>query len=157
MSAPAAARPVAAEGYTRIRAGAPVAVRGTAALIWVEGPDAAGFLQGLRQQRRRGARRRATRARRSSSTRRGTCRSRCASTATADDAFTIVVAAATRADLLVGLLERYHFSEDLELLGPEPVEIVTLAGGARAPGALDRARGRCPGTRRRGRRRPRRP
>lgn len=143
MSAPAAARPVAAEGYARIRAGAPVAVRGTAALIWVEGPDAAGFLQGLVSNDV------------AALAPGGACAALFLDAKghvqvemrvhrDADDAFTIVVPG-DRADVLMGLLERYHFSEDLELLGPEPVEIVTLAGGARTPGALT-VPGPLPGT-----------
>ncbi len=47
MTAPAAAPPGLAEGYARLRGGAPAAVRGRAALIWVEGPDAGTFLHGL--------------------------------------------------------------------------------------------------------------
>ena len=33
-------------------------------------------------------------------------------------------------DLVAGLLDRYHFSEDLELIGPEEVDTVTLPSGS---------------------------
>lgn len=143
MSAPAAPRPVAVEGYARIRAGAPVAVRGEAALIWVEGPDAAAFLQGLVSND-------VTALDAGSACpalfldAKGHVQVELRVHRDAPDAFTLVVAR-ERADLLAALLARYHFSEDLELLGPEPVEIVTLTGGARAPGALT-VPGPVPGT-----------
>ncbi len=126
----ASAAPEAVVGYGRLREGAAVAVRREGAVIWVEGPDAAGFLQGLLTNdvaalgegdacaallldakghvllelrvHRDGA-----------------------------DAFTLL-ADAGAATLLAELLERYHFSEDLEILGPEPVAVVTLAGTAPA-------------------------
>ena len=47
VTPPAAAPPGLAAGYARLRGGEPVAVRGRAALIWVEGPDAGSFLHGL--------------------------------------------------------------------------------------------------------------
>lgn len=143
MTAPAAAGPAAAEGYARLRSGAPVAVRGRAALVWVEGPDAARFLQGL------------------VSNDVAALASGAACAALLLDAkghvqvemrvhrdgagaFTIVVPE-DRAGLLVGLLERYHFSEDLEIIGPEPTEIVTLAGAPPVAGTLA-VPGPLPGT-----------
>jgi hypothetical protein len=48
VSAPTAAPAEPAAGYARLRpGGGGAAVRGRAALVWVEGPDAAGFLHGL--------------------------------------------------------------------------------------------------------------
>ena len=44
------------------------------------------------------------------------------------DAFTLVVAAPEAAELVMRLLEQYHFSEELELIGPEEVELLTVAG-----------------------------
>ncbi len=136
-------RPGTAEGYAAIRAGARVAVRGRAALIWVEGPDAAGFLQGLVSNDvvalatgeacpalfldAKGHVQVEMRVHRD-----------------ADDAFTLV-APAERADRLAELLERYHFSEDLEIIGPEPADTLTLAGEGPAAGGLSLP-GPVPGT-----------
>jgi tRNA-modifying protein YgfZ len=143
VSAPATAGPAAAEGYARIRSGAAVAVRGRAALVWVEGPDAAGFLQGLVSNDIAALDPGAA----------------CAALLLdakghvlvemrvhrdGPDAFTVVVPE-DRAGLLVGQLERYHFSEDLEIIGPEPTEVVTLAGAAPVAGILT-VPGPLPGT-----------
>ncbi len=73
----------------------------------------------------------------------------------ADDAFTLVTAPAL-GPLLLELLERYHFSEDLELLGPEGVDLVTRVGRGRrrgAAGADRHARAAAGDARPRGRRR----
>ena len=133
-------------GYARLRAGSPAAARGRAALVWVEGPDAASFLHGLLSNEVEGLSTGDTghalfldakghiqvdlRVRRD-----------------ADDAFTLVTAPAL-GERLLGLLERYHFSEDLELLGPEEVDLVSVSG---APGAANLPAqivmpGRLPGT-----------
>lgn len=134
MSLPVVAGPEAAAGYARLRSGAPVAARRDAAVLWVEGPDAAGFLQGLLSNDvaalapgeacpalvldAKGHMQVELRAHRDG-----------------PEAFTLLVEAGG-AETLAGLLERYHFSEDLELLGPEPAVAVTLSGAAPPDGAL---------------------
>lgn len=123
-----------------------MAVRGQAALVWVEGADAAGFLQGLLSNDVAGL----------------AVGASCPALLLdakghvqvdprvyrdGDDAFTLVVEP-DLADLLAGLLERYHFSEVLERIGPEPSDVVTVAGLAGDPsGAADLVLGgRVPGT-----------
>lgn len=144
MSAPAAAGTAAADGYARIRAGRPAAVRGTAAVVWVEGPDAATFLQGLLTNDVAGL------------AQGSACRALVldAKGHVLDDmrvhrdgpeAFTLVVAP-EHGGAVAALLERYHFSEDLELIGPEPVETVTFAGVAPPAGAGVAVPGPVPGT-----------
>jgi len=132
VSAPAVERPAVDEGYARIRAGERAAVRGTAALIWVEGPGAAGFLQGLVSADVAGL---ATGAACPALflDAKGRILVGMRVLRDGDDAFTLVVPDAA-GDRLTALLERYHFSEDLEIIGPEPIEVVTLAGGAPAAG-----------------------
>ncbi|WP_217915245.1 YgfZ/GcvT domain-containing protein [Miltoncostaea marina] len=134
MSAPAAAPPDVAAGYARIRGDLPTAVRGRARLVWVEGPDAEGFLQGLlsadvaRLAPGEGARALMLDAK-------GRIGADMAVHRDAGDAFTLVVAPAL-ADGLAEALERYHFSEDLELLGPEEADTLTLAGLPAPPGGV---------------------
>ena len=134
MSTPAAAPPGVAAGYARLRAGAPAAVRGRAALIWVEGPDAGGFLHGLLTNDV------------AALAPRGSCAALLldakghiqAAMRVRNDgegAYTLLVDAEA-ADAVAGLLERYHFSEDLEILGPEAVQVVTLTGDVAVPGSL---------------------
>ncbi len=134
MSRPAAAPTGTAEGYARLRAGAPAAVRGRAALIWVEGPDAGGFLHGLLTNDvaaltpgaaceallldAKGHVQAALRVR-----------------SDGDGAYTLLVDAAA-ADGVAALLDRYHFSEDLDILGPEAVDVVTVTGDVAVPGGL---------------------
>ncbi len=133
-SATAAAE--AAAGYARLRpGGAGAAVRGRAALIWVEGPDAAGFLHGLLSNDVAGlAPGGATRALLLDA--KGHVQADLRVRRDADDAFTLVLAEDAGA-LVAGLLDRYHFSEDLELIGPEEAETVTLpAAVAALPGGL---------------------
>lgn len=143
MSAPAATHASVADGYARLRAGEPTAVRGRAAVLWVEGPDAASFLQGLVSNDVAGL------------PPGGGCAALFLDAKghvqvelrvhrDGPDAFTLVVPD-RHAAALAALLERYHFSEDLELIGPESVEIVTLSGAAAAPGALA-VPGPLPGT-----------
>ncbi|MGD9694115.1 MAG: folate-binding protein YgfZ [Thermoleophilia bacterium] len=139
-----------AAGYARLRpGGGGAAVRGRAALLWVEGPDATGFLHGLLSNDiaglaagescaallldAKGHLGAALRVRRDD-----------------EQAYTLVVDAAA-ADGVAELLERYHFSEDLEILGPEQADVVTAVGadpagaaaaadlvvGSDLPGALD--------------------
>jgi folate-binding protein YgfZ len=108
-------------------------VRGRAALVWVEGPDAAGFLHGLLSNDVEGlAPGAATRALLLDA--KGHVQADLRVRRDAADAFTLVVAPEAAA-LVAGLLERYHFSEDLELLGPEEAETVTLPAGAAGAGA----------------------
>lgn len=97
------------------------------AVVWVDGPDGESFLQGLLSNDVAGLE---------------TGRSRQALlldatghiqvvlrvVRSAPQGFTLVTDAAQGA-VLADLLERYHFSEDLEIVGPEPVDIVTFTGG----------------------------
>lgn len=106
--------------------GAGGAVRVHRALIWVEGPDAAGFLHGLLSHDIAGLP--------TGGSRHALlldARGHLVAAATvhrdADDAFTLVVEPHL-ADTLAGALERYHFSEDLEILGPEPADGLLVAG-----------------------------
>lgn len=149
MSAPAAAPAEPAAGYARLRpGGGGAAVRGRAALIWVEGPDAAGFLHGLLSNDVAGL------------APGGACRALLLDAKghlqadlrvrrDGDDAFTLVLDP-EGAGQVAATLDRYHFSEDLDLLGPEEVEVVTVAGApegaarsaelavpATLPGAVD--------------------
>jgi folate-binding protein YgfZ len=120
--------------------------RGRACLVWVEGPDAASFLHGLLSNDveglvdgearpalildAKGHIQVDLRVRRDGA-----------------DAFTLIVPAALGARL-AELLEQYHFSEDLDVLGPEEVEVLTAAGvaaAAAAPAQIVLA-GRLPGT-----------
>jgi folate-binding protein YgfZ len=139
----AATGAAAAEGYGRIRAGEPTAVRGSGAVIWVEGPDAAGFLQGLLTNDvaaladGEGCPALMLDAK-------GHVLAEARVHRDGPDSFT-VLADAAHGDDLAELLERYHFSEDLEIIGPEPVGTVVLAGVA-APGAGVAVPGPVPGT-----------
>jgi tRNA-modifying protein YgfZ len=130
VTAPAAAPTGAAAGYARLRpGGGGAAVRGHAALIWVEGPDAAGFLHGLLSNDVEGLTPGgATRALLLDA--KGHVQADLRVWRDAADAFTLVLPPGAGA-LVAELLDRYHFSEDLELLGPEEVETVTLP--SRAP------------------------
>ena len=103
-----------------------LAVAGSCELIWVEGPDAASFLQGLLTNdvaalspgescpalildntgHIRGAMRVAR---------------------TGSQAFTLV-SRASEGGRLVALLDEYHFSEDVDVIGPEPFALVTIPG-----------------------------
>ena len=147
MTPPAAAPPGLAAGYARLRGGGPVAVRGGAALIWVEGPDAGTFLHGLLSNDitalppggacpallldAKGHVRADLRVRNDGG-----------------GAYTVVVAPAL-AEEVAAALHRYHFSEDLEILGPEPVDLLTTAGDVVAPAGLAQVAvpGTVPGTR----------
>ena len=146
MSAPVAAAPGVVAGYARLRAGEPTVVRGGAHLIWVEGPDAATFLQGLLSADVAGL---APGQARPSLIldAKGHVQAQMRVHRDAADAFTIVVDPAL-SGLLMVLLARYHFSEDLELLGPEAAETVTIAGTGSDLGDLAQlvAPGPVPGT-----------
>lgn len=129
MRADATAPTDAAAGYARLRpGGGGAAVRGRAALVWVEGPDAAGFLHGLLSNDVEGlAPGAATRALLLDA--KGHVQADLRVRRDAEHAFTLVLAAGA-GGRVAELLERYHFSEDLELLGPEEVETVTLPAAA---------------------------
>jgi tRNA-modifying protein YgfZ len=131
VSPPAVAPAGASDGYARLRpGGAGAAVRGRAALVWVEGPDAAGFLHGLLSNDVEGLAPGAA-ARALLLDAKGHVQADLRVRRDADDAFTLVLAPAAGA-LVAGLLDRYHFSEDLELLGPEEAETLTLPATAAA-------------------------
>ena len=143
---PPATSPGIDAGYALLRTGSPAVARGRAALVWVEGPDAASFLHGLLSNEVEGLGAGDTghalfldakghiqvdlRVRRD-----------------ADDAFTLVTAPAL-GELLRELLERYHFSEDLELLGPEEADLLSVSGvpAAASLPAQFLMPGRVPGT-----------
>ena len=126
MSAPAAATPRVRSGYALLRAGGPAVARGRAALVWVEGPDAASFLHGLLSNDVEGLA--AGRARPALFLdAKGHIQVDVRVRRDGEDAFTLVAPAAL-GERLTELLERYHFSEDLEILGPEGVDLLTVAG-----------------------------
>ncbi|MDX6556384.1 MAG: hypothetical protein QOD86_2579 [Miltoncostaeaceae bacterium] len=115
--------------------GPPAAVRAEAALIWVEGPDAAGFLQGLLSNDVAGlAPGAACHALLLDA--KGHVLADLRAHRDAADAYTLVIDPA-QAEAVAALLERYHFSEDLDLLGPEPTEVLTVAGAAPAGEPVD--------------------
>ena len=131
MSTPTAAPARVADGYARLRAGAPTAVRGRGALIWVEGPDAATFLQGLLSNDvpalgpggacaallldAKGHIQADVRVHR-------------------DGAGSYILALRPElSEHVAATLHRYHFSEDLEILGPEEVDLLTLSAEATIP------------------------
>ena len=147
MTPPAAAPPGLAAGYARLRGGEPVAVRGGAALIWVEGPDAGSFLHGLLSNDV------------AALAAGGACpallldakghvRADMRVRNDGEGAYTVMVAPAL-AEEVADALHRYHFSEDLEILGPEAVELLTVGGGVAVPAGLARIAvpGTVPGTR----------
>lgn len=145
MSAPAAAPPVR-EGYALLRAGGPAAVRGRAGLVWVEGPEAAAFLHGLLSNDVEGLAPGEARPALFLDAK-GHVQVDVRVRRDAADAFTLVADPAL-APRLAELLERYHFSEDLDVLGPEEVDLVTVAGvdAAAAAAAGTALEGRVPGT-----------
>ena len=110
-------------------------MRGQAALIWVEGPDAASFLQGLLSNDVAGlAAGEACHALVLDA--KGHVLADLRAHRDGPDAFTLVVDP-PQADEVASLLERYHFSEDLDLLGPEPADLLTVAGAAPAGEPVD--------------------
>lgn len=137
----------AAEACRRLRAGEPVAIPGACALVWVEGRDAVSFCQGLVT---------ADVAALSPGAScpallldaKGHLRVDLRVHRDGPESLTLVVRPAL-APLLAEMLERYHFSEALDLLGPEPSDLLTVAGAAEVPEGvadLDLA-GLVPGTR----------
>ncbi len=120
-------------------------VRVRRALIWVEGPDSAGFLHGLLSNEVAGLEPGASRPALLLDAR---GRVVVAVTVHRDgpDAFTLVVEPHL-ADALAAALERYHFSEDLEILGPEPTDALVVAGSPPSVGEGDIVlAGAVPGT-----------
>ena len=115
-------------------AGAPAGARGACGLVWVEGPDAERFLQGLLSNDvaalSPGT---AQRALLLDSKGHTVCDMRVHRDA--GDAFTLVTTPEA-AEALLPVLERYHFSEDLDLLGPEPSDLLTVPGELRTADAL---------------------
>ena len=114
-------------GYALLRAGAPAVARGRAALVWVEGPDAASFLHGLLSNEVEGLSAGDV-ARALFLDAKGHVQVDLRVRRDGEDAFTLLTRPAL-ADRLMELLERYHFSEDLELIGPEEVDMLTVSGG----------------------------
>ena len=128
-----------AAGYARLRDGAPTWVTEPVALIWVEGPDAASFLHGLLSNDV------ASLAPGGSAEAllldaKGHVQAAIGVHRDGDDALTLVVAPAD-GGAVAAALDRYHFSEDLEVLGPEEAWALTVAGmpapaGPSVPGVL---------------------
>lgn len=147
MSPPAAAPPGLAAGYARLRDGGPVAVRGAAALIWVEGPDAGSFLHGLLSNDIAALAPGAACAALLLDAK-GHVRAEMRVRDDGGGAYTLVTAPAL-ADEVAEALRRYHFSEDLEILGPETVELLTLGGDVPVPEGVAQIAvpGAVPGTR----------
>jgi folate-binding protein YgfZ len=126
-------------------AGPAFAVVGECELIWVEGGDAESFLQGLLSNDV------------AALAPGGTCRALMLDSAghiradmrvarTAPDGFTLVVDDGG-GGALAALLDGYLFSEDVDILGPEPAALLTLVDGEEAGGAEIVLPGRIPGTR----------
>lgn len=110
----------------RAGATAPLAVSGACELVWVDGPDAASFLQGLLTNDVAGLEAG------------GSCpallldskghiRVAMRVARTGPEAFTLV-AARGDGDAIAALLDEYHFSEDVDIIGPEVFAAVTVAG-----------------------------
>lgn len=124
-----------AEDYARLRpGGSGAAVRGRAALIWVEGPDAEGFLHGLLSNDVAGLAEGAS-CRALLLDAKGHLQADLRVRRDGPDAFTVVVAQ-EQSELVMRLLDRYHFSEVLDLIGPEEVELLTVAGAPAGAEAL---------------------
>ncbi|HET6690874.1 MAG TPA: glycine cleavage T C-terminal barrel domain-containing protein [Miltoncostaeaceae bacterium] len=129
----------AAAGYARLRDGAPAWVAEPVALIWVEGPDAASFLHGLLSNDV------ASLAIGASADAllldaKGHLQAAVGVHRDGDDALTLVLDPGD-GDAVAAALDRYHFSEDLEILGPEPAWALTVSGmpapaGPSVPGLL---------------------
>ena len=117
--------PSVAEGYRALADGR-AGVAGSADVVWVEGPDASSFLQGLLTQDvaalRPGGADQALLL-----DAKGRIRASMRVHRDGPDGFTLLTPPGRGAALL-DALTGYHFSENLELLGPEPVTLLTLAG-----------------------------
>ncbi len=102
------------------------AVAGTCELVWVEGPDAERFLQGLVTNDVAAlAPGESCRALLLDNT--GHIHADMRVARTGDGEFSLVTAAG-QGERLVALLDEFHFSEDVDLIGPEPFACVTLTG-----------------------------
>lgn len=122
-------------------------MEGGCALVWVEGPDAARFLQGLLSNDVLGLLAGESRYALLLD-RKGRIQCDVRVLREGADAFTLVVDT-WLADGLTAVLEGYHFSEDLDLTGPEPFGLLTVGGLAppTARGVADIILpGRVPGT-----------
>jgi folate-binding protein YgfZ len=110
-------------------------VLGACALVWVEGPDAERFLQGVltNDVARLGA---ADSAYALLLTNRGRIRGDMRVVRDGAEAFTLVVDAG-QAEALARGLEEMHVGEHLDLIGPEPFELLTVGGAPVPPGAGD--------------------
>lgn len=122
----------AAAGYARLREGAPTWVAEPVALVWVEGPDAASFLHGLLSNDVAGLAPGGS-AEALLLDAKGHVQAAVGVHRDGADAFTLVVAPAD-GDAVAAALERYHFSEDLELIGPEDAWALTVVGMPPPPG-----------------------
>ena len=132
MSPPAVISADAAAGYRRLRDGAPAWVAERVSLVWVEGPDAVSFLHGLLSNDVAGlAPGASTEALLLDS--KGHVQAAMGVHRDAEDALTLVLDPLV-ADRVVASLERHHFSEDLEILGPEDAAALTLSGISPPPG-----------------------
>ncbi|MEQ8835079.1 MAG: hypothetical protein RIB67_11640 [Miltoncostaeaceae bacterium] len=119
------------------------AVRLPRSLIWVEGPDAGSFLHGLLSNDVAAlAEGEATDTLLLDA--KGHIVARAAVHRDAEEAFTLVCAP-SQAEVLTAELERFHFSEDLDILGPEPADALVVPAGVRVEGAV-RVPGPLPGT-----------
>lgn len=106
--------------------GAVMALAGTCELVWVEGPDADGFLQGLLTNDVTGlAAGESCRALLLDSTGHISADMRVVRTGALE--FTLVTGSG-HGEHLVTLLNEFHFSEDVDIIGPEPFACVTLSG-----------------------------
>jgi folate-binding protein YgfZ len=117
---------------------------GTCGLVWVEGPDAASFLHGLVTcsvtDQAVGEGRLALLL-----DAKGHIGAQLQIVRDAAASFTLITDPDAAASLVEDL-ERFHFSEDLEILGPEPSAQLTLAADQAPPGAALAAPGWTPGT-----------
>jgi len=131
MTPPTAAPAGVAAGYARLRSGAPSAARGRAALVWVEGRDAGSFLHGLLSNDI-GALAEGESCPALVLDAKGHIRADMRVRNDGGGAYTLLVRPEL-ADEVAGILERYHFSEDLEILGPEAVDLLTVTGVVAIP------------------------
>jgi folate-binding protein YgfZ len=131
MTPPTAAAAGVAAGYARLRSGAPSAARGRAALVWVEGRDAGTFLHGLLSNDI-GALAEGESCPALVLDAKGHIRADMRVRNDGGGAYTLLVRPEL-ADEVAGILERYHFSEDLEILGPETVDLLTVTGVVAIP------------------------
>lgn len=122
------------DGY-RALAGGRAGVRRSAEVAWVEGPDAASFLHGLLTQDITGLTAGETTPALLLDAR-GRIRVQMRVRRDGAEAFTLLLREGS-GGRLVDALTDFHFSEDLDVLGPEPATLLTLAGVDReSAGAL---------------------